>query len=205
VTRYPDPETQRNAVVAAWYTQFSRRVYVLAFKACRGDHYQAEEIVHETFAAVLKQFDSTFKDKPRPQVEAMLCTIARRRAIDHFRKINKVSVSEDLDDLDCGVGLAPDSSDDPLVRVIDRETSERLWQVLRQHLTPMEHAVAMLSWDWRWPDAAVARALGIPTVETVRSHRSRAKSKIRTYVRNNIVFPERLHDTTTDGGEEVTT
>lgn len=94
-----DAESHRHTVVAGWYTQFSRRVYVLAFKACRGDHYVAEEIVHETFAAVLKQFDSTFKDKPCPQVEAMLCTIARRRAIDHFRKINKVSVRDDLDNL----------------------------------------------------------------------------------------------------------
>lgn len=205
MTGYSDPEAQRNAVVTGWYIQFSRRVYLLAFKACRGDHYQAEEIVHETFAAVLKQFDSTFKDKPRPHVEAMLCTIARRRAIDHFRKINNVSTIGDLDDLDCGFGLTPANFNDPLSRVIDQETAEQLWQVLKQHLTPMEHAVALLSWDWRWPDTAIARALGIPTVETVRSHRSRAKSKIRTQMGNTIVFPDDPRDVTVDRGEEVTT
>jgi RNA polymerase sigma factor (sigma-70 family) len=199
-----DPEVQRNAVVAAWYAQFAPRVYVLAFKVCRGDHHAAEEIVHETFAAVIKQFDSDFKDKPQSRVEAMLYTIARRRGIDHFRKINKVSPSGDLEDLDCGYGLGNDSSDDPVVRVIDRELSERLWQVLRQHLTPMEHAVAMLSWEWCWPDTAIVQALGIPTVETVRSHRSRAKSKIHTYVGDSIVFPDDSQDVTADGGEGVT-
>jgi RNA polymerase sigma factor (sigma-70 family) len=200
----PDPEAQRNAVVAAWYIRFARRVYVLAFKVCRGDHHAAEEIVHETFAAVIKQFDTDFKDKPQSRVEAMLYTIARRRGIDHFRKINKVSPTGDLEDLDFGHGLSNDNSDDPVARVIDRDVSERLWQVLRQHLTPMEHAVAMLSWDWCWPDSAIAQALGIPTVNTVRSHRSRAKSKIHTHVGDSIILPDESQDRTTDDGEGVT-
>lgn len=88
---------------------------------------------------------------------------------------------------------ADDSSVDPPTKVIDKETAEKLWEILSCYLSEAEHRVAFLSYEHQMPDLAIAEILDIAEV-TVRTHRSRAKRKIKNVIGDRVKFPDSLYE-----------
>lgn len=185
--------------VSSLYKRYAKPVYGFACKFFQGDDV-AKEIVQDTFQDVFTQFDRDFAGKPLKRIEALIFTIARRRAIDYLRRAHPERwVSTDT--ISGWLEQCSDS-DNPADHTIHKLTMDRLWRVLSGHLTGTEHAVAVLSWDIGLPDYLIAELLGIGSPATVRSHRSRAKTKIKRALGEAITFPEDPGDLNKVDGEE---
>jgi DNA-binding CsgD family transcriptional regulator len=74
----------------------------------------------------------------------------------------------------------------------------------RQRLTLTEYQVAFLAWQIGLPDQTIAKVLGIPTAGTVRTHRCRARAKIRAHLEDEILFLDESDMTGGGLGEEAT-
>jgi RNA polymerase sigma factor (sigma-70 family) len=150
----------------------------------------ADDIVAETFMAAFKQYYKDFEGKAPQRVEALLVTIANRRIYDLFRG-NRPTLG--LDELELLNGQFFDTYD-PLRQVIEQDAWERIWDAIAKDLTVTEHQVAWLSWQLGISDTLIAQILGIPSVGTVRTHRSRAKKKIVVASSLPIDFADDLPD-----------
>lgn len=182
--------TPRQQAVTAMHHQHAAHIHALARKALQGDVHAANDIVSETFMAAFKQYHRDFEGKSPGRVEALLVTIAKRRVVDLFRGNRAVS---GLDEFELPNEYLV-SRCDLLSQIIERDTWERVWAVIAKILTVTENQVAWLSWQLGMPDHMIARVLGIPTVGTVRTHRSRAKKKIKQEGFPDIIFPDDRDD-----------
>ncbi|SRR6266496_2500981 len=180
-----------NEVVSALFVKYAQRVYGFALKGCQGNKHDAEEIVNETFISVQCAFVKHFAGKDPQEIERNLFMIAGRRVIDMYRRARNLPLpTADLDHLIDAAGPSRQKDRDPVYRVVDQETLEQLRTVLTQILTRTEHQVAFLTWQMGLPDRVIVELLGIPTVGAVRTHRSNAKTKIKTHVGDGISFPD---------------
>jgi len=198
----PEPEPVDNDSLSALYSKYAKRVYAYALKGCQGNKHDAEEVVNETFLCAHLRFRVDFAGKELREREARLIKIAGCRIVDVYRRNQKLLPipAQDLDELFEG---ACTGSNEPLGRVVDRETLERLRIVLMRYLTPTEHQVAFLTWQMGLPDRIIATLLGIPTTGTVRTHRSNAKAKIKAHVGDGLLFPDEPSMSGDDHGEGV--
>ncbi|MFD8249652.1 RNA polymerase sigma factor [Nocardia sp. NPDC059691] len=153
-------------------------VFRLAIKAFGGDRDRANDIVQEVFLAVWEQYDRDFLNAEAPEAAALIMTIAKRRVIDSWRRSDGVvSVPDYTDTAVPMLGLSVVTKN-PADRVLDDDTVNYVWQVLRQNLTAAEYRVAVMAWDLWLPDAEIATVIGA-SVSTVHSHKSRARRRIR--------------------------
>jgi RNA polymerase sigma factor (sigma-70 family) len=178
--------TPKELTVVAMHGQYASHVHAYVRKAFQGDTHTADDIVAETFFCAFNQYDRHFAGKSPEDVAAMLYTIAKRRIIDQYRKDRKELRLGDIEIDSCHFA----SNDDPLLRAVDEDTWRRFWTAVAKVLTRTENQVAWLSWQAGMSDQQIAKILGIPTMGTVRTHRSRAKTKIILEGFRDIIFPD---------------
>lgn len=193
-----DAVRRRNADLIRWYSELSTTVFMQALKALRGNRAGAEDVVQQVFVKVLDQYERDFAGQPEESVRRLITTITKRRALDWLRAQLKLSPLADDEELRLPADI---HSDGPVERVLDEEAYEHLWGVMRRWLSPTEHAVALLYWGWGLTDEDIAGALAIGSVATVRSHRSRAKSKIAHHTGNGTAFPDQPDELGTRAGK----
>lgn len=181
--------------------QYASRIHALARKALQGDVHTANDIVAETFMAAFKQFYKDFEGRSPERVEALLVTIAKRRIIDLFRR-NRPALG--LDEFDLSDRQLATTCD-PLSQVVERDTWARAWAVMAKVLTSTENQVVWLSWQLGMPDRLIAEVLGIPSIGTVRTHRSRARQKIELEGFPDVDFLDDSNECRADEGGEATT
>ncbi|WP_330185996.1 sigma-70 family RNA polymerase sigma factor (plasmid) [Nocardia sp. NBC_01503] len=160
------------------FRQYAVRVFRLAFKAFRGDAESANDVVQDVFLAVCRQLKRDFHHRSAEQVEKLIMTIAKRRVVDHLRKIGRsreysAGMAEDLDRQMNHAGHAGDGGTENL----SDEVMASFWHALTRELTPTEHRVATMTWLLEMTPDEIAKALKTSR-RAVYTHRSRARGKM---------------------------
>jgi RNA polymerase sigma-70 factor, ECF subfamily len=179
--------------VAALYDRHGSAVFAAAIRAGQ-DHSAAAEVVQETFLALwnrAEQFDPT-----RGSLRAWLLTIARNRAVDHFRaaarhdraaafssftgaEVDDEPVAEWLTRSGNLIGAAgPEST--PEAALDDKETRTGMTAAIAS-LSPVEQSVILLAYEGGLTQAEIAARLGWP-IGTVKTRTRRALRNLRSHL-----------------------
>lgn len=166
--RFPSGD---DAIVRAVYDRFGGAVYTVAMSIL-GDPGRAADVVQATF---VNAWQAASRFDPSRELGPWLYTIARRQAIDAYRRERRIEPM-DPDDLDL-VDLPP-----------SLEQAWEAWQVRRalDDLPPEERDVVRLSWFDGLAHPEIADRLGVPlgTVKS-RSHRAhRRLAQLLAHVRD---------------------
>ncbi|MFE3195855.1 RNA polymerase sigma factor [Nocardia sp. NPDC059240] len=168
--------------IEALFRQHAEKAYRSAVRGLDGDLERAKDVVQQVFLSVCKQYEADFHDKPTDQQVALILKMTHCRVIDHWREVGRAreTLSGELEDLDRSEDeatealLFPPRSD----RILEDDQLRRFWEVLTRDLTRMEYRVALMTWEMEQPAEAIADALNT-SVPAVRTHRSRARRKIK--------------------------
>jgi RNA polymerase sigma-70 factor (ECF subfamily) len=142
----------RGAPLAELYTRYEGRLYGLGLRLL-GDEGLAEELVQETFVRVWRKADHY--DPERGTAAAFIFTIARRIAIDLWRRPSSRPLAAVVDD-----AASSDTVERLLVDLTVRDALESL--------TPAHREVLDLTFREDLRQADIAKRLGLPlgTVKT---------------------------------------
>lgn len=185
------------SAVSVLYIKHAKRIRAHACKAFLGDLTEADEVVQETFLAAYRQFERDLGGKYAEEQAAWLTGVANHKILDRFAQRRLETPSEDVAEVIDGPG---DLSVDPVARMVNREMSEKLWQTISERLTDGEYRVAFMSFELEMEDAAIASCLRT-TATVIRTHRCRAKQKIKEAIATGIIFPD--DPRAVEGGAEV--
>jgi RNA polymerase sigma-70 factor, ECF subfamily len=170
-SRFPAAD---DAVIREVYERFGGAVYTVAMSIL-GDPGRAADVVQSTF---VNAWRAAARFDPDQELAPWLYTIARRQAIDVYRRDHR-SEPADPAELD-----GPDSS-------ASLESVWEAWEVRRalDQLPVEEREVVRLSWFDGLAHPEIATALGVPigTVKS-RSHRAhRRLAELLAHVRENRI------------------
>jgi RNA polymerase sigma-70 factor (ECF subfamily) len=156
----------RAEAVAALYDLYGRRLYALGLHLLR-DEGLAEDLVQETFVRLWRSAGRY--DPERASVRTFVYTLARRAAVDLWRRSSRAPEAADAGD-DAEDGAAGRAFDDVVLRLDVGEALEAL--------SPAHREVLELQYRGDLTQAQVAARLGIPlgTVKTRTLHGLRALS-----------------------------
>ncbi len=166
--RFPSGD---DAVLRDVYERFGGAVYTVAHSIVR-DHARAADVVQATFLNAWRaaaQFDS------RRELGPWLYTIARRQAVDNYRREHRLE-AVDPSELDRSEAFAAGADGD---RAASLERTWEAWQVrlALDRLPPDEHELVRLAWFEGLSHAEIADRLGVP-VGTVKSRSHRAHRRL---------------------------
>jgi RNA polymerase sigma-70 factor (ECF subfamily) len=151
-----------DAVLRAVYDRFAGAVYTVALSIL-GDAGRAADVVQSTF---VNAWQAAGRFNPEQELAPWLYTIARRQAIDAYRRERRARAVDaaDLDDAQAAVSL---------------EATWEAWQVrvALDQLPDEERQVVKLSWFDGLAHVEIADALGVP-VGTVKSRSHRAHRRL---------------------------
>jgi RNA polymerase sigma-70 factor, ECF subfamily len=179
VNNMSDTDSDRVAIEAAQsgdknaYGQLVLRYQKRIFRfviALTGRMDTAEDIVQEAF---VKGYLALNDFEPEKPFYPWISTIARNLAINHIKKTEREKPLLDADDY---LEQTPDSTSNPLDRIIDRENDRRLMQALAS-LSPEFREVFILRTFEEMSYDEIARHLNIST-GTVDSRLHRAREKL---------------------------
>ena len=156
----------REEALAALYDLYGRRLYALGVHLLH-DYGLAEDLVQETFVRLWRSADRY--DPRRASVRAFVYTLARRAAVDLWRRASRetATAADGLDPEDAVGGAAFDEV------VLRLDVGEAL-----DALTPAHREVLELQYHGDLTQTQVAERLGIPlgTVKTRTLHALRSLS-----------------------------
>lgn len=190
---YPDPAAVRREVAAVWRIESARIVATLTRAV--GDFGLAEDLAQEALADALAQWPAA--GVPRNPA-AWLTAVAKRRAVDHWRRSERydarlAAIAHDLEAerAEEGAGDAPwdpDRIDDEVLRLIFVACHPVLSQQARVALTL--RVVGGLTSE------EIARAFLVPTATVqqriVRAKKTLAAARVPFEIPGRDEFPERL-------------
>ncbi|WP_280270423.1 RNA polymerase sigma factor [Nocardia wallacei] len=109
-------------------------------------------------------------------------------------------------DADVPLHRGPTDTAGPAEQVLQEQELRRLLQALTLTLSPTEYQLALMVWHVGLSDREAADITGIP-VDTVRSHKRRARKKIEAMMNtgtgpNEITFDADIHVLNPDQGDE---
>jgi RNA polymerase sigma-70 factor, ECF subfamily len=179
--------------VATLYDRHASAVFAAALRA-GGDRSVAADVVQETFLALWNRAEQF--DPSRGALRSWLLTIARNRAVDHFRaagRHDRAAVfssfggAEDEDrpiaerlmtsgELIGAAGPEPT----PEVALDDREARATMAKAI-ESLSPVERSVILLAYDGGLTQAEIADRLGWP-IGTVKTRTRRALRNLRSWI-----------------------
>ena len=157
--RFPSGDDE---VVRAVYGRFGGAVYTVAMSVL-GDPSRAADVVQATF---VNAWQAAHRFDPSRELGPWLYTIARRQAIDTYRRERR---SEPTDPADLDIVDLPPSL----------EQAWEVWQVrlALDQLPPDERDVVRLSWYGGLAHPEIAERLGVP-IGTVKSRSFRAHKRL---------------------------
>ena len=127
------------------------RIYNFIWQFVRNQH-DAEDITQETF---VKAYRAISRFDARYSFTAWLFTIARRSAINHYRR---TVVTEELDsELSAGTG-------DPADDAAARDHASSIWQIAERLLKPKQYEALWLTYGEGFSNAETARIMGSNTI-----------------------------------------
>ncbi|MFD0361529.1 RNA polymerase sigma factor [Nocardia sp. GCM10030253] len=156
----------------------------------RGNESLVDDLSQQVFLDVLSDIDAVLIKYFPDGVEGLLITMARNKAIDHFRRTSRIHYAGDeFANFEGAAGARiiplPPPHGDPLAQALSSEFSARFWSRLckagdprdKQRLTDAEYRVALMAWLECKSVEEIALELEI-TPGSVYTHRSRARQKI---------------------------
>ena len=157
--RFPNAD---DAVLRDVYERFGGAVYTVALSIL-GDPARAADVVQSTF---VNAWQAAARFNPDQELAPWLYTIARRQAIDAYRRERRARAVDaaDLDDAQAAVSL---------------EATWERWQVrvALEQLPDDERQVVKLAWFDGLAHAEIADKLGVP-IGTVKSRSHRAHRRL---------------------------
>jgi RNA polymerase sigma-70 factor, ECF subfamily len=169
-----------NAVLRDVYERFGGAVYTVALSIL-GDPGRAADVVQATF---VNAWQAAGRFNPEQELAPWLYTIARRQAIDAYRRERRAHVVDraELDDDQAAVSL---------------EATWEAWQVrlALEQLPVDERQVVRLSWFDGLAHPEIADKLGVP-VGTVKSRSHRAHRRLATLLAHvrDVSEPPAAHE-----------
>lgn len=163
-----------HAEISEFARRYNKPLYTYLLQLTQGDHALAEDLVQQVLieAALDWQKIRALDDSGRRR---RLYVMARRRAVDAFRKNNTArNYESQMPPAD-----AP-AETDPFVYAVTAETIARFISVI-ESLPARQAQVATMFWLQRWKNVEIADELGISP--TAVSH---LLSKARTKIRNEV-------------------
>lgn len=160
-SRFPEGDDD---IVRAVYRRFGGAVYTVAMSIL-GDATRAADVVQATF---VNAWQASHRFDPDRELGPWLYTIARRQAIDNYRRERR---SEPTDPIELDIIELPPSL----------EQAWEAWQVrlALEQLPPEECEVVRLSWFDGLAHPEIAERIGVP-VGTVKSRSHRAHRRLAT-------------------------
>lgn len=158
------------AALEAFYRRYVDRIYGFAYTRLCGDRPAAEEVTQETFLAVLRTVGSYCGEAP---LFAWLCTIARHKIADHYRRARRRDESQQHQVVE-EPGSAPDELE---ARLLEEERRQRVLAALSRLPPHYRQALALKYLDGE-PVRAIAAELELSPKAT-ESLLSRAREALR--------------------------
>jgi RNA polymerase sigma-70 factor, ECF subfamily len=159
---------EREAPLAALYDAYGGQVYGLGVQLLR-DTGLAEDLVQETF---LRLWRSAHRYEPeRSSVRTFVFTLARRAAVDLWRRRGAIPAPHELDNAEAEGGAGNEAYEHLLLRLAVGEALAEL--------SPAHREVLELAYKEDLTQAQIAERLGIPlgTVKTRAMHALRALTR----------------------------
>jgi RNA polymerase sigma-70 factor (ECF subfamily) len=149
------------------YRSTTPSLLIRATVLAQGDHYQAEDLVHDVFADAWAQWDKVCRMRPESQ-QRWLFGVLVNKAVDTWRKIGRVDVTDVLEDL-----YEAGTADATYSQVACSLAWQRAWEIIQQ-MPPARHQVVCLRWLVGWSTNETSNELRI-TPSTVRVHLKNAR------------------------------
>jgi len=159
------------AALEAFYRRYVDRVYGFVYTRLCGDRPAAEEVTQETFLAVLRTVGSY---RGEASLFAWLCTIARHKIADHYRRARRRDESQQQLQVVEEPGSAPGELE---ARLLAEEQRQRVLAALGRLPPHYRQALALKYLDGQ-PVRAIAAELGLSPKAT-ESLLTRAREALR--------------------------
>jgi len=158
--------------------EYKDRLFAFVWRMIR-DHHDAEDICQAAFVRAYEALDSYSE---RYAFSTWLFTIAYRLCVNQLRKRRALSGDVDFSRMGTGEAEAPEA-------VANTEEARRLktliWSAVDK-LSPPQKSSVMLFYREGKSCEEIGQVLEMPTV-TVKSHLHRARAKLRTALRSELV------------------
>ena len=142
-------------------------------------HLDAEDLVQEGILGLLSAVQ-TYRDDGQASFRTYAAVCIRRRMISAIRRAGAdLSVIDSLDDTGESEPVAQEENSDPAHMLVRREDTQRLYNQLRQILTPLEYQVLMYHLgEYSYEETAHALNIGEKAVDNAMQ---RVRRKLSTF------------------------
>jgi RNA polymerase sigma-70 factor (ECF subfamily) len=163
-----DSESGRSAAEVL-FGRYRRRVYLMCYRYV-GEHERALDISQEV---LLKAYEAIGRYKHTSEFSCWLFTIARNRCLNSLRSVRLWNCTEaDPESLPDG-GTRPDQD------IEEREDEERMLELIRKTLDPVEQKAVWLRCFEKVPVDEITEMLGIESASGARAVLQKCRRKLR--------------------------
>ncbi len=150
-------------------SRYQRQVYLWCHRMVR-DHERALDLSQDV---LLSAYRNLHRFGGRSRVGSWLFVIARNHCLNELGRVSLLQAPEDeLENLG-------DGERNPEEALLDQEDEERLLQLIREHLEPMEQRALWLRCFEKMPVDAITEVLAIEESSGARAVLQRARRKLR--------------------------
>lgn len=164
----PDSEAGRSAAEAL-FGRYRRRVYLMCYRYV-GEHERALDMSQEV---LLKAYEAIGRYRHTSEFSCWLFTIARNRCLNALRSVRLWDCSEADPESLPGGWILPDRD------VEEREDEERMLELIRKTLDPLEQRAVWLRCFEKVPVDEITELLGIESASGARGVLQTSRRKLR--------------------------
>ncbi len=156
-----------SAAFEVLYRRHKDSVFNFLYRSCQ-DSATVEDLVHDAWISIIRSIETY---KPRAKFKTYLYTVVHNKLIDHWRRNNRFSDTQEYDD----TTLVEDASDTESL-ISDEETRLKLNQAISK--LPQDQRDAFLLREEGFSQAEIANIVGAKS-ETVKSRLRYAGAQLR--------------------------
>lgn len=168
------PELSREAFehIERLFRETALELFEVALALTHGNSIHADDLVQETFVAAAQCWDAKLAGRDAPAHRRWLFRVVRNKAIDAWRRDQRVQFRTNADLADISGGSVANTDHVALCSA----AATRCW-LLIERMPPTRYQVAVLHWGQEWSTAEIAAHLKI-TQATVRGHLKLARDEL---------------------------
>lgn len=175
-------DNENGDFLSALIDEHSDRLYSVAYSYVK-NHHDAKDVVQDVFISAYKNIE-IFYDLQRDKRASLLVKYTRNKAIDYLRKKKRRTDTIQLTYLEEDeekVYDLPDLSENPEVRILEREKEERLISFIEALPIPQREVIEM-KYKFGMTNKEIANALSLSET-AVSSRVNRAKIRVLEFLK----------------------
>ena len=162
-------ETRRQTAVSRLFSRYQDQVFGWCLRYA-ADRERALDLAQEIF---LKAYRNLHRYRPRAKFSTWLFVVTRNHCVSEARRVSLPEV------LGVELDVLPGGTPDPGTLLEQRESYDRLIDLMREHLDPVEIDALHLRCFDRMPVDAITEVLGLAEKTGARAVLQRARRKLR--------------------------